>query len=286
LTRADYAYGWGFQEGGGWVGPFPDTVFQYHTGLTFAANASYEGMRFKADYNDNTLIFQVNGSSNYLFKYRWLYTTTDGFYSDTNGAHLYPHTNTSYGSWRVDGNRNGWYGISIGSANSPHVMFDGAANGGFYFQGGGRWVLYYDYSNNCVGINGSSTSSSYGLYVTGAIYSSGNIVAFSDRRKKENIETVENALETLKKLRGVYYTATNDKEQKRQVGVIAQEVEEVLPEVVTYASDVDEYGVDYGKFAGLFIEAIKEQNEIIESQQKQIEDLKEIVNKLILNIKE
>jgi hypothetical protein len=60
---------------------------------------------------------------------------------------------------------------------------------------------------------------------------------------------------------------------------------EVLPEVVTYAEDVDEYGVAYGNFAGLFIEAIKEQNEIIKTQQKEIEELKEILNNLILNIK-
>jgi hypothetical protein len=160
-------------------------------------------------------------------------------------------------------------------------MFDGSGNGGFYNEGGGRWILYYSHGNNCSGFGTSSTSSAYRIYVGGAIFAEGNIVAFSDRRKKENIETVENALETLKKLRGVYYTATNDVDQKRQVGVIAQEVEEVLPEVVTYASDVDEYGVDYGKFAGLFIESIKEQQKIIEKQQSQIDELTRLVKTLI-----
>jgi hypothetical protein len=285
LARASFAYGFGFQENGGWTYPYPDLILQYHTGVTFAANNGYEGMRFKADYNDDTLIFQVNGGSNYLYKYRWMYTTSAGFYSDTNGAHWYPNTNSSYGAWRADGNRNGWYGINIGTTNNPHVMFDGSGNGGFYNETGGRWHHYYNHSNDCVGMNGSSTSASYGLYVSKAIYSTGNIVAYSDRRKKENIETVDNALDTLNKLRGVFYTKTTDETKKRQIGVIAQEVEEVLPEVVTYAADVDEYGVSYGNFAGLFIEAIKEQNEIIENQQKQIEELKEIVNKLILNIK-
>jgi hypothetical protein len=136
-----------------------------------------------------------------------------------------------------------------------------------------------------VGIGTSTTSAAYGIYVAKGIYSTGNIVAYSDRRKKENIETVDNALETLNKLRGVFYNKTTDETKKRQIGVIAQEVEEVLPEVVTYASDIDEYGVQYGNFAGLFIEAIKEQTQIIENQKKEIEDLKEIVNKLILNIK-
>jgi len=54
--------------------------------------------------------------------------------------------------------------------------------------------------------------------------------------------------------------------------VIAQEVNEVLPEVVTYAADVDEYGVQYGNFTGLFIEAFKEQQKIIDDQSARIAD--------------
>jgi hypothetical protein len=84
----------------------------------------------------------------------------------------------------------------------------------------------------------------------------------------------------LDKLRGVYYTVISDKAQKRNVGVIAQEVEEFLPEVVTYAADVDEYGVDYGKFAGVFIEAIKEQQTIIKNQSNEIHLLKEELQKI------
>ena len=52
-----------------------------------------------------------------------------------------------------------------------------------------------------------------------------------------------------------------------------------------YAEDVDEYGVAYGNFAGLFIEAIKEQNEIIKKQAEEIAEMKEILNKLIFNNK-
>jgi hypothetical protein len=58
------------------------------------------------------------------------------------------------------------------------------------------------------------------------------------------------------------------------MGVIAQEVEPIVPEVVTYAADVDEYGVGYDQFAGLFIEAIKEQNAIINNLRAEIEQLK------------
>jgi len=62
--------------------------------------------------------------------------------------------------------------------------------------------------------------------------------------------------------------------KKLEMGVIAQEVELIVPEVVTYAEDIDEYGVSYGNFAGLFIEAFKEQNELINMLRKEVEELK------------
>jgi hypothetical protein len=76
-------------------------------------------------------------------------------------------------------------------------------------------------------------------------------------------------------MRGVYYTRieTNDPKidpNKRQVGVIAQEMNEVLPEAVTYATDVDEYGVQYGNLAGVFIEAIKELKAEIEELKRRL----------------
>jgi hypothetical protein len=152
-------------------------------------------------------------------------------------------------------------------------MFDSGGNGGLYNYS--YWIYYWLQSNACLGIRTSSTSSSYALYVDGGIYSTGNITAYSDVRKKRNIVTVDNALATVNKLRGVFYNRieTNDEKvdpNKRQIGVIAQEVNEVLPEAVTYAKDVDEYGVQYGNMAGLFIEAIKELTSKIEALEKRI----------------
>ena len=83
------------------------------------------------------------------------------------------------------------------------------------------------------------------------------------------------------KLRGVYYTRIDDETKTRKVGVIAQEINEVLPEVVEYASDVDEYGVTYGNITGLLIEAIKEQQQLITKQQSEIDELKEMVKQLL-----
>ena len=111
-------------------------------------------------------------------------------------------------------------------------------------------------------------------------------MAYSDRRAKENIVTIDSGLDRVLKMRGVFYNRIDDKTKKRQIGVIAQEVEEILPEAVTYCDVNDEYGVAYGNFAGLFIEAIKEQSEIIKKQSEEIKELKEILNNLIFNNKE
>ena len=272
-TRSSYPYSFGYQETGGWTYPYPDLILQYHTGVTMAANNGYEGVRFKADYNSDTLIFQINGGSNYIYKYNWLYTNTTGTYSDTNGAHYYPNTGSSYGAWRIDGSRNGYTGTwhSVGGVSE---MWDSGGNGGWYREGSGRWYMYYLLGNVCMAVNTSTTSASYGLYVEKGIYSTANIVAYSDVRKKENIVTVDNALGTISKLRGVFYNKIDDETKTRQIGVIAQEVECVLPEVVTHAEDIDEYGVSYGNFAGLFIEAFKEQLEIINTMKEEIELLK------------
>jgi hypothetical protein len=202
-------------------------------------------------------------------------TDTTGFFSDTNSWHIEPNSGSSYGGTQIRGSRNGWRGIHFyDGGNVPHLMFDGSANGGIYYETGGRWAQYYHYGNVCQSINTSTTSSSYGLYVNGAIYSTGNIVAYSDSRKKENIVTVDNALEKVNNLRGVYYNRIDDETKTRQIGVIAQEINIVIPEVVTHAKDVDEYGVSYGNLAGLFIEALKEHTNIINNLKAEINELK------------
>ena len=135
---------------------------------------------------------------------------------------------------------------------------------------------------------GSGKTPSWGLYVCEAgtinatigggsvtIWAQNDIVAYSDIRVKDNIEVVTNAIEKIQAIRGVTFTRkdANDKDRnKRHAGVIAQEVLNVLPEVVT-GTDEDMYSVAYGNMAALFIEAIKE-------QQKQIEDLKSELNGL------
>jgi len=83
----------------------------------------------------------------------------------------------------------------------------------------------------------------------------GDITSQSDMRVKENVETITDGLEIVDTLRGVYYNKIG--ETDRKVGVIAQEVETVLPEVVKTDGDGMK-SVDYSKMIGVLIEAIKD----------------------------
>jgi hypothetical protein len=108
------------------------------------------------------------------------------------------------------------------------------------------------------------------LSVTGSITASSDIIAYSDIRVKTNISTIENALEKVLSLRGVTYQRTDSEDRSEKVGVIAQEIQKILPQVV-HEQDNGMLGVSYGNIVGVLIEAIKE-------QQKEIEELKAKLN--------
>jgi hypothetical protein len=198
-----------------------------------------------------------------------------GLFNSTNSSYFRTNATSSYGAWDNVGSRGGYTGTLYNTTNLPHIMF-GTTNGfgGLYYQTGSRWVLYYNYTDNCLAVGGTTTNATYKMYVTGAIYATGAIVANSDGRNKENVEVVENALEKVTNLRGVTYTKKDQDSGKREMGVIAQEVEPHVPEVVHHSKDADVYGVSYGNFAGLFIEAIKEQQVLINELKAEIEILK------------
>lgn len=127
---------------------------------------------------------------------------------------------------------------------------------------------------------GSTTTQN--LYVFGDIFATGNITAFagspSDARLKENIVTITNALSIVDGMRGVYYDWTDEYLEnftgnvfipKHDTGVIAQEVQEVLPEVVFMKPNGD-LGVRYEKIVGVLIQAVKELKAEVDSLKSQL----------------
>jgi len=212
-------------------------------------------------------------SNGYLYHSNWILVGTAGIYSGTNSAHFSPNQTTSYGSWITSGSRGGYDGIVFDSGGDVAVMFDVSGNGGF-FKEGHAWIQYYNVSNTCTAFGASTTSSSYQVYVHGGFYATGNVTAYSDRRIKENIVTIDNALEKVNQLEGVYYNRVDDPDKNREIGFIAQDVNEVTPELVTYAEDVDQYGVKYQNATALLVEAVKTLTQQVKDLQAEIEELK------------
>lgn len=117
------------------------------------------------------------------------------------------------------------------------------------------------------------------LTINGTITASGDITAYytSDRRHKNNIKVITNALDKVKKLNGVTWEWNDDVNEVTKstptTGLIAQEVQEVLPQVVVEREN-GYLGLDYSKMMGLLVEAIKEQQIKIDNLTVEVERLK------------
>jgi len=166
---------------------------------------------------------------------------------------------------------NGSTGVTI--ANTGVTSITGTANQVIASAGTGAVTLSLPQS-----INSTATPTFGNLTINGTITASGDITAFytSDRRHKNNIQTIPNALDKVSKLNGVTWEWNDDVNEVTKstpkTGLIAQEVQEVLPEVVKERED-GFLSLDYSKMMGLLVEAIKEQQTTISKLESQIAQL-------------
>ena len=115
---------------------------------------------------------------------------------------------------------------------------------------------------------GSGTDNGNKLQVTGTIWSSADIIAFSDISVKKNIRTIDNALDRVVKSRGVLYDR-KDIDSNDNIGFIAQEIEQQFPELISKNADGTK-GVKYQNAVAVLFEAIKEQQKQIDGLKKQV----------------
>lgn len=167
--------------------------------------------------------------------------------------------------------------VGAGSAAAPALTTAGDNNTGIFFpaadtialtEGGTEVLRVTSTSNVAIG----TTAASYKVDVTGDIRASGNMISVSDLRTKQNVQTIGGALKKVVNLRGVYFNRIGS--NTKHIGVIAQEVNEILPEVVSYTENEDRYSVAYGNMVGILIEAIKEQNEKIVELENKLNQIK------------
>ena len=164
--------------------------------------------------------------------------------------------------------------VGTGSENVKgiHVYIDGedtATNYGIYIDPGATPI-----------INGSRSNwgTGYGLYSKAKIASTKDIIAFasSDKRLKKNIINIENPIDKIKKLNGISFEWKDGYDKRVQnkinLGVIAQEVQKVLPEVVKERDD-GYLAVKYEQLVPVLIEGMKEQQTQIDELKQKLEEL-------------
>jgi hypothetical protein len=181
---------------------------------------------------------------------------------------------------------------------------------GVYVNNDIRSPIFYDHDTGYYG-DFNSTSRMYRinanyLYAYGWVFAQDNIIAYySDERLKTKLGPIEDALGKLSKLNAFYYV-NNDlaktfgyNETKVQLGLSAQDVQSILPEIVHLApfdTEFDEEGkiigsksgenyltIEYDKVVPLLVEAIKEQQTIIDKQNNEISEIKEMLKTLLNN---
>jgi len=170
-----------------------------------------------------------------------------------------------------------------------YIGFGTGSNHYFYIDNRSVNPVRYQNTNGYCDIGPSNTSyfhfqtSLPRFYFNKACYAVGGFATYSDERLKENITVVENAVDALKKIRGVSFTWRTDvdsqeRREGKMFGVLAQEVLQIDPEMCEQPeSPIDGnekyYTFDYSNLTPFFIEAIKEQQVTIESQQAKIDSL-------------
>ena len=163
-----------------------------------------------------------------------------------NIAHFYNYCNEG-----LIINNVGYLGINtLFPQSNLHVIGNGLINGYFNVT-----------SNVYMGAN---------IEIFGNAVSHGNNITDSDKRIKKDLERIENGLEKVKKLTG--YTFTNIRNGTRNTGLIAQDVDEILPEAVY--KDGEHLGLAYGNLMGLVVEAIKELSDKVDSIHEYINNKK------------
>jgi hypothetical protein len=194
------------------------------------------------------------------------------FYDSDNTAYYFDGASTAANAMTVAGGIH----VSVGNVTGQGIIL--ADDGDIVDLNDGYCAMRFS-----LGVRIHSGNRTGGAVVAltngGAVIASGDITAFgspSDIKLKYNIENIPNALEKLLTLNGVNFNYKKD--GARSTGVIAQEVEKVLPEVIYEATNPEgtEHfkAVRYGNMVGLLIEAIKEQQTHINNLQEQINSLK------------
>jgi len=168
-------------------------------------------------------------------------------------------------------------GDIILDADGADIVFkDGGTTIAKFINSSSDFVIATDVDDKDFIIKGQDSTSeitalTIDMSAAGAATFNNDVTAFSDKRLKTDIEPIANALDKVTQMQGVYYKRNDVENAKEQIGVLAQDIEVVLPQVVLTAEDAMETkSVDYGKLTAVLIEAVKQLNTELTTLKQQI----------------
>jgi hypothetical protein len=228
-----------------------DAFMQFHVGSDFAAYFGLDG---------STNDFAVGGWSMGANKYKVWHQGNDGSGSGLDADLLDGQQGSVYmrksADSQLDMNNNDIVGVD-------QIVHEGDTNTYIQFHAADQWRVVTGGAERFE-VNNSLITSSEPINAP-------DFNSTSDRALKEDIVQITDALEKVQQLNGYTFTYKSDK--TRAAGVIAQEVEQVLPEVVH--GEEGSKSVSYGNMVSLLIEAVKEQQQQIEGLKEQLVTLRE-----------
>jgi hypothetical protein len=231
------------------------SIVNYTGNLSFTQNADGSSLRFNTDDGSGgvTEYFRIDGGAevNLFLKNARFNDGVKANFGTSDDLQIYHDGSNSYIS-------DAGTGTLYVKTNSFRVRNSGGSEDIIKALEDGAVTLYYDNAAKLATASG-------GVNVTGAMTATADVVAYSDKKLKENIKTLDG--KKVLDMRGVSFTRKDTGEESS--GVIAQEIQKVAPELVH--DNEGTLGVAYGNLVGYLIEAVKD-------QQKQIDELKAIIN--------
>ena len=244
------------------IGNSSDGVHDVYSDDWFRNNNANEGLYNQSTaqhwYSEDAVYWTVAGGTNNGIKFR------NGHGGATRGA-VYANSSNQIGFLTSSLN----WGLKVDSSGNTELsgylhVNSGDNSSDIYMNDSDETTRRIHCNSNRIGFLRSNNN--WGFYCDndGNVTAANNVTAYSDARLKTNVNTINDALSIVGKLRGVSFDWKAD--GKHSIGVIAQEVEEVLPELVTTSEGVNPAtqeieeikSVDYGKMVGVLINAINE----------------------------
>ena len=289
---------------GGGLGGSGNTTFTSDGGIDFAdagaifINGTAAGSFADVFIGPNNIVHQANNQTEkYTYSFGNYLTTNFGANKDVYGMNLFAFQGDSSGDINMEAlNINVTSDtLSAGSqirgatikVQDGSPALDGAGSGNAVGlkvdmnarDSGSNYGIFVDFkSASSIIADANVVDSGFGVYSTAKIASEKDIIAFvsSDKRLKTNIKKIQSSLDKILEIDGVSFEWKDgyDKriQNKTNLGVIAQDVQEVIPEIVKERKD-GYLAVQYDQLVPVLIEAVKDQQKQIDELKKKLEEL-------------